>query len=192
MDTFCETSSDNVCALYSEKGPLRGRVWHATTLERAILIASENVIRPDATPTYSDGFCRHLGGVSLFDFRQGKIAFDAFNLYGTGWLPDLTQTDIRVWFSIDPARTDVSISSQNILDLWRKSGPRDADRLPLSKTPIANCEGCHKGEIQLANCEYALVIGGGPAPFVRKLQLDASLTESLSAFSRCDTAKLPM
>ncbi len=192
MKHFGETTSDKICEIFSERGPLGGRVWHATTLERAILIASQGLIRPDATPIYAKGFCRYLGGVSLFDFRQGKIAFDAFNLYGTGWLPDLTQNDIRVWFSIDPARTDISIPSQNILDLWRKSGPRDADELPLSKTPIANCEGCHRGEIQLANCEYALVIGGGAAPFVRKLKLDASLTESLSALGRCDTARLPM
>lgn len=174
----------------SETGPLRGRVWHATTLARAILIASTGIIRPDAKSVYPQGFCRYLGGVSLFDFRQGKVAFEYFNLHGSGWLPDQTQIDIRVWFSVDPTKTDISIPAQELLDVWFKSGPRDADGLPASMSPIA-CEGCHKGEIQLANCEYALVIGGGPAPFVRRLKLDASLTQNLSAFGHCDTARLP-
>lgn len=190
MDLPLENFSDRICALYSENGPLRGRVWHATTLRRAILISSEGVIRPDATPIYAKGFCRYLGGVSLFDFRPGRVAFEYFKIHGTCWLPDLTQTDTRVWFSIDPSKTDTSIPALELLDLWFKSGPRDADGLPVSMTPIA-CEGCHKGEIQLANCEYALVIGGGPAPFVRKLKLDASLTENLSLFGHCDTARLP-
>lgn len=190
MSRSGETSSDKICAIYSESGPLGGRVWPATTLERAMQISCDGAIRPNATPTYRKGFCRYLGGVSLFDFRQGKVAFEYFNLHGSGWLPDQTQTDIRVWFSVDLTKTDISIPAQELLDVWFKSGPRDADGLPESMSPIA-CEGCHKGEIQLANCEYALVIGGGPAPFVRKLKLDASLTENLSAFGHCDTARLP-
>lgn len=145
-----------------------------------MLIASEGVIRPNAPPTYANGYCRYLGGVSLFDFRQGGLAFEYFKLHGSGWLPDPQGTDPRVWISIDAGKTDISFPAKEFLDLWIKSGPRDADGLPTSMTPIA-CEGCHKGEIKLADCEYALIIGGGSAPFVRELKLDASLTKNLSA-----------
>jgi hypothetical protein len=77
---------------------LDGGLWHATSKSRWIAILQDGAIRPDADADFSNGFCRSIGAVSLFDLSQSD---DAAPDRATPWYDWLNLRDQESRFLIE-------------------------------------------------------------------------------------------
>jgi hypothetical protein len=175
---------------------LAGRLWHATHIDKALAILADGRIRPDAPAKYKTGYCRSLGGVSLFDFRQpDEHAADAFSRGAGHWLSGHhaeDQDEIGVWFEIDPARAPPHILSTEIFKHWQDTRAEDESGMPRPRDPMPYCEACHRGAISLAAVAGALLIDARRPADHERVPADEDLAAVICDFRSRVRAKPPL
>ena len=143
---------------------LANKLWHATHVEKALVIVADGEIRPDAVGKYTNGYCRSLGGVSLFDFRNGdENARRVVHCGWTRWLGghhEYGEDEIGVWFDLNPALASPHIAESAIYAHFRANRTYDENDNLLVRDPMPRCEGCHFGSIPLDAVNGLLLIDG--------------------------------
>jgi hypothetical protein len=141
---------------------LAERLWHATDRTGLSGIISNGEIKVGFGKRYRGSFCRHQGGVSLFDF--GPSAEDLptqFNNW-SGWLGDQQDASVAVWLEIDRAFVLTSLSdAKDSRNAWKELIDQRClkdETEELGITIIPGVEACHKGPVPLAAIVDVLVI----------------------------------
>ena len=136
---------------------LRGGVWHVTSCDffEGIKEAGAIQVEPDIPERSRYGgrsgpakrpYVRHIGGVSLFDFRKYDLKrFDQEFPSNTGtiryYVPFYRREHDSVWIQIDPVQAGKSLLSPAELNRRRDV---DGER---SRLLIPRIEACHIGDI---------------------------------------------
>lgn len=191
--------SDDDRELPKEVWPsLVGRLWHATQIDRALAIVSEGEVRPDAQPRYAAGFCRSLGGISLFDFRGGDDR--AKGILHCGWLNWLSghhddeegEDAIGVWFEIDASRVVPHLPEGVIYTRYLKSRAHFEAEGRCIRDPMPHCEACFQGCIPAAAVRGVLLIDGKRLADHKYAVNDGGLLDAITAFRLEVLAKPPL
>jgi hypothetical protein len=177
---------------------LTNKLWHATHVDKALTILSEGVIRPNAPSRYITGYCRSLGGVSLFDFRHGDD--NAKQVLHCGWPmwlsgypdDDKDEIEIGVWFEIDPTQATPHISEDTIYEDYLSNRTFDQDGRPLVRDPMPRCEACHRGSIPVSAVKGALLVDGKRLAEHEYAENSSSLRETIARFREIVSAKPPL
>lgn|GEM_PF-930441 len=146
-------------ALWSE---LDGRLWHATHRDGLRGIVERGRILANIDHGYVGSFCRHRGGVSLFDF--GPASEDVPNQFTnwSGWLGHQQGTRVAVWLEIDRV-----VVRENLLDAgeararWNdlvNQRVADGGTHEPGITFISGVEACHSGPIPMAALSGVLLV----------------------------------
>ena len=125
------------------------RLWHATAIDALQGIVGDGAVKIKGC-RYKNSLCRHLDGVSLFDF--GPTAVDDWGQLKNwrGWFGSQQGASVSVWLEIDRCITLIRVHDAGALHrIWKK------DR---SRTFIPGVEACHLGSIPLAAVKGALLI----------------------------------
>lgn len=146
-------------ALWSE---LDGRLWHATDRYGLRGIVERGRILANVDHGYVGSFCRHQGGVSLFDF--GPVSEDVPNQFTNwcGWLGHQQKARVAVWLEIDRVAV-----RENLLDAgeararWNDLVDQrvaDGGRHEPGVTFIPGVEACHSGPIPMTALSGVLLV----------------------------------
>jgi hypothetical protein len=142
---------------------LNSRLWHATDEQGWRGIVAAQAILPNAPAKYPSGFCRSIGGVSLFDLGQPDDAASPAASHWSDWL-GRTDDNLRVWFEIDrDATRNAVLSPSATLARWR--GALDAHSTSLRI--IAGLEAAHLGPIPVERTIRVLQLRRGRLDRVR-------------------------
>jgi hypothetical protein len=175
---------------------LANKLWHATHITKALSIVADGAIRPDAAAKYETGYCRGLGGVSLFDFRGSeKNASDTFSRGAYHWLSGhgvRGEDEIGVWFDIDPVRVVPQIPADEIFRHWLADRRFDEQGQRRFQTPMPYCEACYIGTITLASVRSVLLVDGQRLSDHETVAVDADLSARISEFRDRVRAKPPL
>jgi len=167
-----------------EVGPvfdeLMGSLWHVTGNQTFGRILSTGEIHPEppianklrwATARGPDyyPYCRSLGGVSLFDFRDVDWDWMAERNQLRHWLKFLSGRECweaAIWLAIDIDQIeDGFISAGDVRQGWLSGN--------LHRRWMPGIEACHKGAIPIAACSMALAVFSGDSTQYKKYNLDA-------------------
>ena len=99
---------------------------------------------------YENSLCRHLNGVSLFDF--GPTAVDGWGQFNNwlGWFGSQQNASVSIWLEIDRYATLNRVHDAGTLHgIWKEH---------RSKRFIPCVEACHQGPIPLIVLKSALLI----------------------------------
>lgn len=120
---------------------LLGHVWHVIELRKLSDVIREGAIAP-GRGTYAGGYCRLIGGFSLFDFRVPPNDVRQTYEAGWGWARWLnageTQDRVAIWLKIDHVAQQSAIIEPTAL--WNRQA---AD--PVKRKLIRYVEACHLG-----------------------------------------------
>ncbi len=125
---------------------LRGRVWHATSVECYKSIKADGFIRVrPPRHQYQKSFCQHSGRVSLFDFRDAPGLADAIDR--GDWLGFLggVPGGLVVFLGLDPSLPVIPAATL----VAESNDARISGRLtgPQGSRLIADLETGHLGDI---------------------------------------------
>lgn len=136
---------------------LDGGLWHATSESRWIAILQDGAIRPDADADFSNGFCRSIGAVSLFDLSQSDDTAPVSATPWYGWLR-LRDQESRFLIEIDRVGTVAHFVDPFVLiKRWKTTVAAiidDSDSFRI----IRGIEAAHLGPIKLCNVRRVLKI----------------------------------
>lgn len=175
---------------------LAGKLWHATHIDKALAIIADGQVRPDADAKHVYGYCRSLGGVSLFDFRHGDA--NAERVLHCGWTRWLgghhadDEDEIGIWFEIDPTRVEPHIAQHAIYDHYLANRTYGDDGRLLVRDPMPRCEACHIGPISLRSVRSVLLIDGRRLADHETAAVDEHLSLRLDEFRTGVLAKPPL
>lgn len=173
---------------------LANKLWHATHIDNALSIVADGEIRPNANSKYGNGYCRSLGGISLFDFRHGDNALRVLHCNWTRWLSGHNvddQDEIGVWFEIDPTRTEPHIAEKDIYAHYMANRTYGEDGRLLVRDPMPHCEACYIGSIPLNAIRNVLLIDGRRLSEHEAVPADESLLDRMTQFRLSVRAKPP-
>lgn len=180
-------SQDGGPTLPTELWPVLSRkLWHATHIDKALAIVAVGQIAPDAPATYANGYCRSIGGISLFDFRGPDE--DAAAVLHCGWTRWLSghhadgEDKIGVWFEIDPAKQPPHVASTELYAHYWANRSQDARGKPSTRDPMPRCEACHRGPIPLDAVKSVLLIDGDCRADYESVAADKDLLARLDHF----------
>ncbi|PTQ12092.1 hypothetical protein CLG96_05860 [Sphingomonas oleivorans] len=136
---------------------LDGGLWHATKEHAWRSIVNEGKIRADAPPLYKNGFCRSIGGVSLFDLTRPDDAASPAAAHWSAWL-GATDDEPRYWIEIERSGVAAELlTTEETLSRWREAFERHSPNLRI----IAGLETAHIGSIPLdRTCRVLRLIRG--------------------------------
>ena len=129
---------------------LDGCLWHATTSEAFEKIVSEGFIKIPDQSKYSNGFCRGIGAISLFDLRYPDPP-----PYISHWSEWISRNPLKpsYWFEVDRELTKSSVlSPTELLKRWRIE--QNSERVRI----IAGIESAHIGPLPLSHTRRTLKI----------------------------------
>jgi hypothetical protein len=142
-----------------------GRLWHATDEVGLTGILGERMIRADARPHCTHGFCRSIGAVSVFDLAEPDGAIHVTAAHWSQWM----RNDVgkpRYWIEIDRAAL-----AGKLLDV-RETGRRFNERLDaggmIATRLIFGIEAAHIGPIPIEHLTDVIVVDNGRIVPTRK------------------------
>ena len=100
------------------------RIWHATATDALRCIVRDGEVRITGS-RYKNSLCRHLGGVSLFDF--GPTAVDNWDQLKNwrGWFGSQQGALVSVWLEIDRCTTLDRVHDAGALHrIWKEDRSR--------------------------------------------------------------------
>jgi hypothetical protein len=184
-------------ALPAEIWPaLENKLWHATHIDKALAIVSDGEIRSNAPSKYVTGYCRSLGGISLFDFREPVS--NVTKAMHCGWLTWLRghsaddEDEIGVWFEIDATLIIPHIAATEIWAHWYANRTFDQQGLPRFRDPMPFCEACHIGSISLQAVKGVLLIDGRRLADHSYAGNDGNLSNAIVEFRAVVRSKPPL
>ena len=125
------------------------RLWDATSANALRGIVSDGEVWITGN-RYENSLCRHLKGVSLFDF--GPTAVDDWSQFDNwrGWFGSQQDARVPIWLEIDRRATLNRVYDAGTLHgMWKER---------RSKMFIPGVEACHLGPIPVSVLKGALLI----------------------------------
>ena len=130
---------------------LKGRLWHATKREALGCILADGFVRAAIGSRYTNSFCRHLGGVCLFDFGPTATNVVAQFKNWSGWFGFQQEARVAVWLEISrEAASNNLMGGESLLAKWSTPENRSYQIIP-------GVEACHLGPIPV-NCICSIVL----------------------------------
>lgn len=148
----------------------KGGIWHTTTHERFrnIIRAGLVLVEPDLpdserwnTANGPPGFpfVRHIGGISLFDFRDFDPAAYSETYPVSCWsefVPFRSAVGHAVWMDFSNVISDEKfVDKSNLIRMWNDDRGYRHNILP-------NLEAAYLGDLDLNKCNNIFYIGGRP------------------------------
>lgn len=138
---------------------LMGGVWHATSVVSFEAISADGFVKASPPTTqYENSFCRSLGRVSLFDFRDAPNLREAIERGDWTTFTNMSPEDVSVWLRIDHARISVPPCA-HLLKEWnclRENG----QPLSVNMRIICDLETSHTGNLPTSAFSEVLLIDG--------------------------------
>ena len=145
-------------ALWSQ---LDGGLWHATNRDGLNGIVTGKEIKVAMGNRYVGSFCRHHGGISLFDLGPNSEDVEGQFHSWRGWFGHHQQARVAVWLEINRAHVHEGLLDAKVA--------REAWKASMHRTFIPGIEACHRGPIPISAVAGVLLIDQHKRNLLRRL-----------------------
>jgi len=159
---------------------LKGGVWHATSAVNFNAIYADGCVKASPPATrYENSFCRSLGKVSLFDFRDAPNLWKAIERNDWASFTSIPPEGASVWLRIDHSRIHIP-SCVDLLKEWN-DGRDSGQPLSLNMRIISDLETGRAGDLPTTSFSEVLLIDGARTKMIPFDDLAADKAEEFFA-----------